>query len=81
MIGFVTYVVGMIVALILGTLEYDYERSHQLIKNKDRQIKHEESPCVFAVVSLCSWVAVVGLLIVCHKGIWWSFWHWFEDME
>ena len=81
MIGFVIYVFGMIVALILGTLEYDYERSHQLIKNKDRQIKHEELPCVFAVVSLCSWVAVVGLLIVCHKGIWWSFWHWFEDME
>lgn len=81
MTGFAIYVVGMIVALILGALEYNYEHSHQLVENKDRQMKHEEIPGIFAVISLCSWVAVVGLLITCYKGIWWSFWHWFEDIE
>lgn len=79
MISFTIYLIGIIVAYVLGMMQYSYEQKNDL--PNDRRLGSYIQPTVLAAISLFSWWTAVGLLCVYYKGIWWSFWHWFDHIE
>ena len=64
----VIYVIGMIVAFVLGLLDYKYEEVHSYNNGAGLQIG------MLAPIVLLSWVSVALLLIYRWKQIQWAIW-------
>lgn len=64
----VIYIIGMIVALVLGLLDYKYEEVHSYNNGAGLQIG------MLAPIVLLSWVSVALLLIYRWKQIQWAIW-------
>lgn len=62
------YIIGLVIAVILGLLEYKYEDVHSYNKGEDLQIG------MIAPLALMSWVSVILLLVYRHKQLRWSIW-------
>lgn len=64
----VIYIIGMIVAFVLGLLDYKYEEVHSYNNGAGLQIG------MLAPIVLLSWVSVALLLIYRWKQIQWAIW-------